>query len=526
MTSKDTGRFPAAASILALISIPIFIGALDLTVVSAVLPHVIYDLEIPLQSGLENAAWIVSGYLLSYTIAMTFMGRLSDIHGRRRIYLLALAIFAAGSYLVAVADGWPTTLALRSYYLVASGRPDISQIALTMIIIARMIQAFGAGAMVPVGMALVGDLYPPGQRAKPLGFIAAVDTAGWVVGHLYGGIVVRFLDWRMIFWLNLPICLLAFALVALALRRLPQPEKASRMDWLGALLVSVSLGALTLAFGGGAESSITLTASESASRPIVQWPLLILAVAFLLLFIWRQARAKSPLIALPLFRRRNFSAAGVVNLFVGFSLFVAIVSVPLFINTLVAETIDQGAWESGWMLSALTVPMAVAAIPSGWLTDRFGYRWPSISGMIVAIGGFVLMTQWRADTTYGTMIPHLVMAGIGFGLTITPIAAAVVNAAEREYRGSASALVIIFRLIGMTIGVSSMTSYGLQRVSNLSASLLQPGSSYEEMVRVGIEVAERVIGEMFIIAAGVCILAALLLFGLRNLEVVRRGSDG
>ena len=98
MTSNETGRFPAATRILALISIPIFIGALDLTVVSAVLPQVIYDLEIPLQSGLDNAAWIVSGYLLSYTIAMTFMGRLSDIHGRRRIYLLALAIFAAGSF--------------------------------------------------------------------------------------------------------------------------------------------------------------------------------------------------------------------------------------------------------------------------------------------------------------------------------------------------------------------------------------------------------------------------------------------
>jgi MFS family permease len=227
-----------------------------------------------------------------------------------------------------------------------------------------------------------------------------------------------------------------------------------------------------------------------------------------------------------MFRRRNFPEASFVNLLVGFSLFVAIVSVPLFINTLIAETIEQGAWDSGWMLSALTVPMALAAIPSGWLTDRYGYRWPSIVGMILAICGFVFMMQWRATTGYATMVPHLVLAGVGFGLTITPIAAAVVNAAEPAYRGSASALVIVFRLVGMTIGVSGMTSFGLNRITDLSSQLIQPGSSFEEIYRIGVGVAERVIGEMFIIAAAVCVVAALLLIRLRNMKTSWRGSNG
>jgi hypothetical protein len=138
----------------------------------------------------------------------------------------------------------------------------------------------------------------------------------------------------------------------------------------------------------------------------------------------------------------------------------------------------------------------------------------------------MLMTQWRAATPYSTMIPHLIMTGIGFGLTITPIAAAVVNASEQEYRGSASALVIIFRLVGMTIGVSSMTAYGLERVSTLSAEMLLPGSSYEDMLRVGIEVGERVIGEMFIFAAAVCVIAALLLFRLRKGQEERWDTNG
>jgi MFS family permease len=216
---------------------------------------VIYDLEITLQTGLDEAAWLVSGYLLAYTVALTFMGRLSDLYGRRRIFLLALVVFALGSYLVAVGEGWPTQWVLRVYYIF-KGRPDPTHIALLVLIIARMIQAFGGGAMVPVGMALAGDLYPVAQRAKAIGVIAAVDTAGWVVGHLYGGIVVRYFDWHIIFWLNLPVCLLAFVLIALALRgaqRAPSFDQG-KMDWLGAVLISLGLAALNLGLGSNLES--------------------------------------------------------------------------------------------------------------------------------------------------------------------------------------------------------------------------------------------------------------------------------
>jgi MFS family permease len=212
-TSSQEQSKPPPWLIIAIICVPIFIGAMDLTVVSAVLPQVIFDLEIPIQTGLDEAAWIVSGYLLAYTVAMTFMGRLSDIYGRLRVFLVALIIFGFGSYLVAVADSWPTDLLLRGAYSFQLGRPDPSQVALIALIGSRMIQAFGAGAMVPVGMALVGDLYPEGKRARLLGVIAAVDTAGWVVGHLYGGILVRFFNWRVIFWLNIPLCIISFILI-------------------------------------------------------------------------------------------------------------------------------------------------------------------------------------------------------------------------------------------------------------------------------------------------------------------------
>ena len=499
--------------ILALISIPIFIGALDLTVVSAVLPHVIVDLEIPLQTGLDDAAWMVTGYLLVYSISMTFMGRLSDLYGRRKVYLIALGIFAFGSYLVAVAHTWPTQWALRIGYLFVSGRLDVSYVTLYVLIASRMIQAFGAGSMVPVGMALVGDIFPIGKRARYLGLIAAMDTAGWVVGHLYGGIIVRFWDWSMIFWLNIPICILAFILIWKFLRYIPQERSPGNMDWLGAVLIAVALTLLNLGLGNGSDGTFS---NSSTALPSNILPLVLTSILFLFLFIVHQKRTHHPLIDVSLFRRQNYFTASLINFLVGFSLFVAIANVPLFINSLIARSLEQGAWDSGWMLSALTIPMALASIPGGWLSDKYGYRRPTISGLILSILGFALMSTWGVETQYGIMAFHLTFGGVGIGLTMAPIAAAVVNTSPPDQHGTSSAMVIIFRLIGMTVGVSSITTYDLLRVDALSNALLSNAPTFAETVRVGMEVTEKVISETFLIAGFVAIMALITALPLRN----------
>jgi MFS family permease len=518
-------RKPSNALVLALISIPIFIGALDLTVVSAVLPHVIYDLEIPVQTNLDDAAWLVTGYLLAYSVAMTFMGRLSDLHGRRRVYLLALLVFALGSYLVAVGEGWPTRWLQRGLYLLLRQRSDPARIALHVLIAARMIQAFGGGAMVPVGMAMVGDLYPEGKRARPLGVIAAVDTAGWVVGHLYGGIIVRYYDWQTIFWINLPVCALAFMLIWSALRHLEADSQDGRMDWLGTGLIALSLTTLNLGLGTRVASSGSLQNGQGSGLPDYAAPMLAGACVLFGLFIWRQARARWPLVPLGLFRRANYSSAGFANFLVGFSLFVAIANVPLFINTLVAPTLQQGAWDSGWMLSALTVPMAVAAIPGGWWAGKSGYRWPAMVGLVLSVIGFGFMSRWEMDTSYWVMAPHLTLTGVGFGLTLAPLAAAVVDAVRARERGTASAMVIIFRLVGMTLGVSAMTAYGLERADRLNSQLLKSGADLLEIARVGMRVAEQVVQETFIFAGMVCFLAVIPVWRIMNL-VRKEESDG
>lgn len=524
LMNADRTRFPPA-TIIGLISLPIFLGALDLTVVSAVLPHVVYDLEIPLQTGLDNAAWVVSGYLLAYTVAMTFMGALSDRVGRQRVYLLALVIFALGSYLVAVADGWPTDLALRIAYRLAPKRPDPAFLSLWVLVLARMVQAFGGGAMVPVGMAIAGDLYPPGLRARPLGVIAAVDTAGWVVGHLYGGILTRFFDWRMIFWLNLPLCMAAFLIIYFALADLPRlPESVGGMDWLGAVLIALALVGLNLGLGTDADQSNLLSLAGEATLPRFASGYLLLSALFFILFVWRQRKAINPLMPPSLFRRPNFTAASMCNFLIGISLFIAIANVPLFINTLVAETLEQGAWDSGWMLSALTVPMALTSIPGGWLTGRRGYRLPALMGLFLAAAGFSLMMSWEPETAYLTMIPQLALTGVGFGLTLAPIAAAAIDTSPTGQRGAASALVIIFRLVGMTVGVSTMATYGLQRANSLGQEMLGAGFDLAATARAGMQIATQVINETFLIAALVCILAILPSVLLKPFNMLNEGD--
>jgi MFS family permease len=504
-----------------LIAFPIFIGALDLTVVSAVLPQVLLDLEIPFQTGLDDAAWIVTGYLLAYSVSMTFMGRLSDLYGRRRVYLAALVIFAFGSYLAAVAHTWPTRTVQRIVYLIVGGRSDVSFISLYTLIGARMIQAFGAGTMVPVGMAMIGDLFPAGNRARPLGVIAAVDTAGWVVGSLYGGIIVRFWNWQTIFWLNLPICLIAFLLIWSLLKEKDQTKQAGKMDWFGAVLITISLSILNIALGAGGETSSTASLDELKGLPPYVLPAIGLVVLILMIFVWWQGRVKHPLIELSLFRKKNYIPASLTNFLVGVALFVAIANVPLFINSLIATSPEQGAWDSGWMLSSLTIPMALAAVPGGWITDRKGYRLPSLLGLIMAVLGFAVMTGWKQDISYLIMAIQLAFTGIGLGLIMAPIAAAVINASPAEHRGTSSALVIIFRLIGMTVGVSSITTFGLRRSQALSLKWLSATPDGAEIARVGVAVAERVISDTFLIAGVITALALIPALFLRS----RPGQD-
>ena len=520
-----------AHSILALVCLPVFIGALDLTIVSAVLPEVISSLGIEIQK-LDVAGWVVTGYFVSYAVSMTFMGKVSDISGRRLVYLVCLVIFFFGSWLVAASPGWPARVTLGTMQLFQE-HPQAGFASLYALIAGRVVQAFGAGAMVPVSMALVADLYPPGKRTLPLGVVGAVDTAGWVLGHLYGGIMVQFMSWPYLFWINLPIVFVAFCLTWWALTDLPRLHVKSRIDWIGVTLLAGALLLLNIGLGAPEPDLEGSMAQPSQNRLL--W--VAGAATLFAAFLFSQRRVRDPILDLRIFKNRNLSAAFGINLLVGFCIMVALVSVPIFINVAGGVDTTKAALVTGYLLCAFTVPMALAAIPGAWLSERLGYRSSVVSGLIVAIAGFWLMSVWQVEMAaqavaffdnlrhgpeaaqvrgIGFMAAGLSLAGIGLGLTIAPILTAVVNAVGDQERAVASSLVIILRLIGMSISMSSMTAYGLRRTTVLSRQLIGPEDALdlEKTARVALDVVTKIASEIALISLAVAVMAvgvALLL---------------
>ena len=525
--------------VIAFIVIPVFIGSLDLTIVSAFLPELIVELQLPLQTSLDDTSWILSGYLLAYTVSLTFSGRLSDLIGRRAVYIACLLIFIVGSLWVAVAQGLPSQWVYRLLRM-AGERPDPAIVDLISIIIGRVIQALGAGALVPVSMALVSDMFPPEQRAQPLGLIGALDTLGWVLGHLYGGLLLQVrvplafaqmigqrvvpledapqlatLPWQALFWVNIPLSLIALGMVLWGLRHVPQIRRVGRFDWLGTTLLVSALIVLNLSLGANIEVGGASSFDEMSSLPSYAVPGVVLAIGLFVVFVLVELRVKDPLINLEMFRRRNFVSGAIANLFIGFVLMIGLIAVPILVNVRQEDVSDlRGAALSvGILLSTLTVPMAIAAIPGGWLSMRWGYRLTTMIGLLISMIGFVLVWQtWTLTIADIHISWQMAIVGIGIGLTFSPISASVINATDTDDRGVASALVLVLRLVGMTVSVSALTTYSLREVNRLAEIALGADSALADpflYANTYANIVVDVLGTLGLFGAIVCVVALI-----------------
>lgn len=537
-------------AVLSIVAFGVFIAALDLTVVSTMLPQMIVDFEIPIPAGLDDAAWIVSAYLIAYTVAMPFMGRVSDLYGRRRTFVAGLVLFALSSLAVPLAPNLP--------WLIAG----------------RAAQALGGGALVPVAMAAVGDVFPAQRRAFAIGLLGAVDTVGWISGPIYGGLLVRYgpelgswlagrwavaapvagWGWQWVFYLNLPLSILAIAAAWWGLREsAPVSDRARRsLDWTGIVLLSAGLIALNVGLslsGGQASLSPSFDFSQTGSSGLERGlPWLIGGGLALVCFVWAESRASGslanglnpsrharpawpgrmlaalskrpvyPLIDLTMFRQRNFALACLLNLVIGLALIVAMVDVPLFVNAVVVQDqsldalVREAALQSGQILTALTVAMSLASVIGGWLCGRFGYRLPALAGQLMTATAFFLMSRWGPGQQPLPMAIHLALAGLGFGLVTAPVATATIDAVGPELRGIAAGLVLILRLMGMSIGLSALTAWGLSRFDVLSAAY----SVTDLNADVVSEITARVLGETFLAAACLTLLGVIAAAGLRR----------
>ena len=418
----ERGRTLPVPSILLIIGFGAFITALDQTVVVTVLPSVMLDLKVPI-SELDRASWVITAYLLGYTVAMPLIGRLGDVYGYPRVYQASLVIFCVGTALVAISPslGWMV------------------------------------GARV-IGMALATTLVPKGQRGLALGIVGASAEAGSMLGPAYGGAIVAVLHWRWIFWLNIPQSAAVFA----ALLWLPnRREVGAKMDYMGGSVLVGALLFLLLAL-----SRTSLFTVDSA------YPFLLAAggVVMLVLLVLVESKTYHPLLVPALFRSWSFLTSNLVQVLVGVALIIAMVTVPLMANTVMGKSPFIG---SLWLLR-LTAIIPIGAVTGGLLVSRLGPSTLTTAGLVLVAVGMFLASGWELGVSDPQLTAHLLIAGFGFGLVIAPVAVSALESASDDYQGTAASVVVMSRMLGMTLGLAALSAWGGQHFQVLTAGLEVP----------------------------------------------------
>ncbi len=484
MNSARSGLSALGSSqsvVLGILCLGVFSTALDQTVVVAALPSVMLDLEIPL-ADLDRASWIVTAYLVSYTVAMPLAGRLSDVYGRVRVFQAALLLFAIGSALVAVAPNFHW------------------------IVFARVIQAFGGGATVPIGLAMAVGAVAPEKRAVALGLVAAAAEAGSVLGPIYGGAIIELIGWRWIFWLDVPQSLVLIALLAILSNR-AHPQ--AKMDYVGALTLGGALTVLTVAL-----SQRSIFSGDS----VVPYLLLSVAVVLVLVLIAIERRAVQPLLASFLYRSKAFLSSNVTQFLVGIALIISLVAVPL----MAATVMEKPAWESALHLVRLTAVIPVGAVVGGYILRWTGVRTVCATGLAFIGVGLLFMSGWETEVDQLRLTVPLVTAGLGFGLVIPPIAVSALSAAPSHYWGAAASLVTASRMVGMALGLAALSAWGIERFYSLTAHATI-GETFEETQAPLIEAGVTVFQNLFAIA-GVLALVAILPALLMEVEEIEEAE--
>jgi EmrB/QacA subfamily drug resistance transporter len=454
----NSGNKKVALAALTIACISVFFTALDQTVVVTALPQIITDLNIPI-THLDHAAWIVSAYLLGFVVVMPLMGRVSDIHGRRRIFLLCLTIFGLGSILCGIAPilGNVLDLSFLSVFQI-----DTSSPSLTILIVARLFQAIGGGAIVPIAMAIASDFYGQERRGLALGIVGAVTEAGGVLGPVYGAVIVQHLGWQYIFYLNVPIVIV---LLICAWFFIPKGRHLhEKIDWLGALLLGLALTSLSLGLAqqGTSLGPVTTSGTTPQNNPIA----LALAAIFLIAFVLVERKVRWPVVNLSMFRRLTFSSSSLVSLLVGAALIIAMADIPIFVDTVLRGS----ALDSGLALMRLTVMIPIGALLGGWLCSRITCRFTGILGLCFTAAGFFLMSRWPAQVNWNQITISTITAGFGFGLVISPIGTTAINSVKARQAGMGSAVVTALRMVGMTLGLAALTSWALAYFKQLAST--------------------------------------------------------
>lgn len=472
--TRTISRRPNPTLLILTLGMGIFVGGFDQTFIVTVLPDIIDDVDLTVgEFGL--LAWIINGYLLGYTVAMPLMGRLADLVGRVRVYILALIIYMVGSLGVALAPG------------------------LWWIVAFRAVSAVGGGALVPIAMAIAADTLAHDRRPLAIGTLSALDDTSSLLGPLWGAVIATLLGWRWLFWLNIVLAvpiLIAIPLLARDSAGSGAPLRRSRFDLLGGLLLMGALLAIT----------VGLTDSGGGPRPLGQTlAFLALGGAVLAAFAVRELLIDDPLVDLRLFRRPQVAAANLTYFLTGGALITVMINVPLLTNVLWGGD----ALDGGLNLMRMMLFMPIGGIVGGLLAIRIGYRATAMLGFIGAAVALVIMYGWSDSPSSLALWIPLAIAGVAFTLDDAPIVATVLDHAGESQRAAQAALLQVVQTMGMIVGTSLLATQGIGRFSDRAGEIFRDqqfdagSDAYQAAIRDTFD-------ETFLVAAAVMALAAVL----------------
>ena len=410
------------------IMLSLFLASMESTVVATAMPTIVGQL-----GGLEHYSWVFSAFMLASTTTVPLYGKLSDIYGRRKLYVFAMSLFLIGSVWCGMAN------------------------SMTQLILARALQGIGAGGIMPLAFILIGEMFSLEQRTKMQGVFSGVWGVSSVAGPLLGGFIVDQLSWHWIFYINVLPGLLAAALVAFAWRDQVHSHERPAVDYTGAALLTVSVILLLLGL-------VELGTSRG-------WIFILAATGLFIALVFVERRAADPILPIALFRDPLFSTATAHGLLTGWAVFGTISFIPLFVQSV----LGANATQAGITITPMLLGWVGGSIFGTRILLKVGYRKLSLIGtMVFAIGAFLLMVAGVSSSQTLIMV-FVTLMGMGMGLSIPGYVIAVQTTVERRHLGVATSMLQFSRSMGGTLGVSVMgAALSARLASNLSASGLDP----------------------------------------------------
>jgi EmrB/QacA subfamily drug resistance transporter len=418
-----------------------FLASLDQTIVATALPTIVGEL-----GGVTHLSWVVTAYMLTSTASAPLYGKLSDLYGRKIVFQAAILIFLVGSMLSGLSQTMGQLIAFRA------------------------VQGVGAGGLMVMALTIIGDILSPRERGRYQGYMGSVFALSAVSGPLIGGFFVDNVGWRWVFYVNMPIGLVAMVFTARYLK-LPRRRRERKVDYLGAvLLVAGVSAALLVTVWGGAE--------HPWSSPVIVG-LAIAAVTLLVLFVLQERRAEEPILPLRLFRDRVFRITSAAGFIVGLAMFGGIVFLPLFLQVVSGVS----ATDSGLLLVPLMAGMLTTSIVSGRRISTHGrYKRYPVAGTAIAVVGLWLLSLMTADTRTVTVSIYMLLLGSGLGLVMQVLVLAVQNAVPVDDLGSATSASTFFRSLGGSFGTAL---FGAVLTARLTAGIARRLPGVADSIPIG-----------------------------------------